>query len=432
MLSCSPLRMFLPRFCLLAVGLMLVGACAAGAPKSASTPGTDAPGAAAGAAEREVGTTPDVAAVPAVATVPAASAALTTLPARRAASTHVASGGSSSAAVGSAFADGSGTIAGSGSAATVYGYAAPEIASWSSAEQVQQLKAMKATGATSVRVDASWDTGQPDGPGSYDWTSLDQEMASIREAGLSADLIIDGCPSWAAVSGAQGNTYAQPTSSSEFASWAAAVSKRYGGQGANYFEIWNEPNNPDFWAPKPDPAAYTADLKAAYAAIKAVDSSAIVLSGALAPELDSSTSYAPLTFLEDMYEDGAGGSFDGLGYHPYSYPADPDTDIPQSAWSQMSQTSPSIRSIMAAHGDSAKKIWITEFGAPTSGASTNVSDADQSAELVQAISQVENLSWVASFYIYTWEDVAGEGFGLLTADGAQKPAYGAVAAALPR
>ena len=36
----------------------------------------------------------------------------------------------------------------------------------------------------------------------------------------------------------------------------------------------------------------------------------------------------------------------------------------------MYQTSPSIRSIMVANGDSAKKIWITEFGAPTSGTPT--------------------------------------------------------------
>ena len=109
-------------------------------------------------------------------------------------------------------------------------------------------------------------------------------VASIQKAGLSADLIIDGCPSWAAVSGAQGNQFAQPASPAAFADWAAAVAKRYGGEGANYFEIWNEPNNPAFWAPKPNPAAYTADLKAAYAAIKAVDPAAVVLSGGLAPE----------------------------------------------------------------------------------------------------------------------------------------------------
>ena len=70
----------------------------------------------------------------------------------------------------------------------------------------------------------------------------------------------------------------------------------------------------------------------------------------------------------------------------------------------MAQTSPSLRSLMVAHGDAAKKIWITEYGAPTSGTPNNVSDAEQSDEMVQAISQAKQLGWIGSVYIYTWED----------------------------
>jgi hypothetical protein len=89
---------------------------------------------------------------------------------------------------------------------------------------------------------------------------------------------------------------------------------------------------------------------------------------------------------------------------------------------------------MTENGDAAKKIWITEYGAPTSG-SDSVSEADQSTELVQAISQVKQLSWVGSFYIYTWSDLSSlsstdNGFGLLTEDNTEKPAYSAVSAAL--
>ncbi len=409
MFSRSSRRLLLPRLGLFAMGVILPAACAAGAPTSAPKPAADAPGASAKGVVRAESASP----------TPAAS------------DSSGATAGPASLA-GSAIASGS---ASNGSpAATVYGLSAPELLGWSPAEQVQQLEAMKATGITSVRVDAKWSEGQPDGPDSYDWTALDQVVASIQKVGLSADLIIDGCPRWAAVSGAQGNQFAQPASPAAFANWAAAVAKRYDGKGAKYFEIWNEPNNPSFWAPRPDPAAYTADLKAAYAAIKNVDPSAIVLSGGLAPEPNSSTSYAPLTFLADMYADGARGSFDGVGFHPYSYPIDPDTFNPGSAWSQMSQTSPSIRSIMAANGDSVKKIWITEFGAPTSGTTDNASYAEQSEELVQAISQVKQLSWIGSFYIYTWSDLsttpaADNGFGLIT-DNAQKPAYAAVVTAL--
>ena len=431
MLSCSSRRLLLPRFGLLAIGVMLVGACAAGAPKSALSATTETPSTTGSAGVAGAAAGPDVAANPAVATVPVASSSNGTLRAKSAASTSASARASGSAAS-PLSAEGSAKTAGAASASStagiVYGFAAPELESWSSSEQVQQLEAMKATGVTSVRVDADWSAVQPTGPDSYDWASLDQVMASIQEAGLTADLVIIRCPSWAAVSGADGNQFAQPASSAAYATYAAAVAKRYADEGADYFEIWNEPNNPGFWAPKPDPAAYTADLQAAYAAIKAVDPSAVVISGGLAPDVDSSTSYSQLTFLEDMYADGAGGSLDGVGYHPYSYPADPDDVIAGSGWSQMYQTTTSIRSIMVANGDSAKKIWITEFGAPTSG-TDSVSDTDQSDELVQAISQVKQLSWVASFYIYTWED-SGDGFGLLTTAGAQKPAYSGVVSAL--
>ncbi len=411
-------RLLLSKFSLLVLSGSLLVACAAAVPKSASTSAASTPD------------DPAFAVTPAVATVPAASSAKGTVQAKNAKPTPSASGNSRKTARSASVEGSADSPSASISGATVYGFSAPELLGWSASEQLQQLEAMKATGVTSVRVDASWYGGQPDGPNTYDWTSLDTVVSDIQQAGLTADLIIDGCPPWAAVSGAQGNQFAQPASSAAFATWAGAVAARYGSKGAKYFEIWNEPNTSTFWAPTPDPAAYTADLKAAYAAIKKVDPSAIVLTGGLAPAANTSTTYDPVTFLTDMYADGAQGSFDGVGYHPYTYPSDPDSVNPDSAWSEMSQTSPSIRSLMVANGDSAKKIWITEFGAPTSGTTQNVSEADQSVELVQAMSLIKEFSWIGSFYMYTWEDVSGDGFGLLTDDGAEKPAYAAVVSAL--
>jgi polysaccharide biosynthesis protein PslG len=407
--------LLIPKFGLLAIGVALVGACAAGVPliATAASPGS--------VAEARGGAgvlgSPEAAATPAVASLPASAT-----PSKSASTTKKKT---PSAKTGSA---GSGTVA---NGPTVFGYAAPELLAWSQSEQIQQLEAMKATGVTSVRLDASWWWGQPNGPGSYDWGPLDQVMGAIQQVGMTADLIIDGCPAWAAVSGQAGNQNASPASPAAYATWAAAVAQRYGGMGATYFEIWNEPNNPQFWAPAPDPAAYTALLKAAYPAIKAVDPSAIVLSAGLSPAVNDGDSISPITFLQDMYADGAQGNFDGLGFHPYSYPVDPNVDNPQSAWSQMDQTDPSIRSIMEANGDGSKKIYITEFGAPTDDPSAaNVSESDQAAELSEAISEVKTYPWVGAFYIFTWEDGNGTGFGVLNADGSQKPSYSAVVSAL--
>jgi hypothetical protein len=319
-------------------------------------------------------------------------------------------------------------------AARVFGVADPTLLNEPAATQVAQLEAMKAMGITSVRLDANWYWGQINGPGSFVWAPLDEAMASVHKVGLTADLILDGCPPWASVPAANGAEFSQPASPATFATWAQAVAARYGPLGAKYFEVWNEPNLVGSWAPTPNPAAYTQDLVAAYAAIKGVDPSAVVLTGGLAPTYNTSTTINATTFLTDMYADGAKGSFDGVGDHPYSFPAAPDTFESWSGWSQMEATASSMRSVMIANGDAAKKLWITEYGAPTTGPSA-VSEADQSQDLTQAIAQVKQVSYIGSLYIYTWQDVdsvgvGNDGYGMLGDTGAQKLSYAAVTAAL--
>ncbi len=319
----------------------------------------------------------------------------------------------------------------SASSAIQFGIADPDLITETAAVQASQLAAMKAIGITSVRLDANWAWVQYGGPTSFDWSQLDQAVASVRAAGMSLDLIIDGCPPWAAVAGTSGDPSPQPASSAQYAQWAADVAARYAPQGVSTFEIWNEPNDVNFWQPKPNPAAYTADLVAAYASIKAVDPSAFVISGGLAPEANDGTNVNAVTFLQDMYADGAKGHFDALGYHPYSFPALPNTYESWSGWSQMSQTSPSIRSVMTSNGDSSKQIWITEVGAPSAGPD-GIGQTGQATEFTQSIGDAKKDSWIGGFYIYSWQDQGtdtsntADWFGLLTAAGAQKPAYTAV------
>lgn len=327
-----------------------------------------------------------------------------------------------------------GTGATGGNSIPIVGIADNSLLGQSAKTQAAQFSAMKSIGITSVRVDANWREVQPTRPSDSNWASLDQEVKSITSAGMSVDLIVDGCPSWAAIPDARNDMFAEPKSSTQFAVWAAEVAARYGNMGVKYFEIWNEPNINEFWRPRPDPIAYTADLVAAYASIKKVDPAAIVISGGLAPASDNGVNYTSVTFLTDMYLDGAKGSFDYLGDHPYSYPLLPDTYSPGSAWSMMDETDPSIRSIMIANDDSSKKIWITEFGEPTQGR-PGVSPAAQSEDLTQALADASKKKWIAAFYIFSWRDSSAtptrsSSFGLESFNGNPKPAFYAVSAAL--
>jgi polysaccharide biosynthesis protein PslG len=316
----------------------------------------------------------------------------------------------------------------------LFGVADPTLITLTAAKQAARLVAMHATGITSVRLDANWDWVQYGGPSTFDWTQLDQAVNSVRAAGMTVDLIIDGCPPWAAPGGTSGDSTPPPASPAQYATWAAEVATRYAPKGVGTFEIWNEPNNASFWQPEANAAAYTANLVAAYAAIKSVDPAAFVISGGLAPEVTDGTNIAPVDFLTAMYASGAKGSFDAVGFHPYCYPALPNTYEYWSGWSQMAQTNPSIRSVMTSNGDSAKQIWITEVGAPTGGPD-GVGQAAQATALTQAIADAGAASWIGALYIYTWQDSGTsqstdqDWFGLITAGGSAKLSRSAVATA---
>ncbi len=318
----------------------------------------------------------------------------------------------------------------------VIGVSIPDLLTEPAATQAAWLANLKSIGVDSVRIGADWEWISYAGPGTYDWSQLDQEVDAVRAAGMSIDMVITGTASWDAVAGESGTDVAQPADPSLFGQFAAAVAQRYAPQGVQDYEIWNEPNSTVFFQPAPNPAVYVQMLQASYSDIKAVDPGALVISGGLAPETnDSEGDINEVTFLQDMYADGAAGYFDALGDHPYSYPALPDTYESWSGWSAMDATPTSLESVMAANGDANKPIWITEVGAPTGGPDS-VGTAAQAEELTQAIDDAKATSWIGALYIYTYEDSGGDSttdedwFGLLNADGSPKPAWSAVAAAI--
>jgi hypothetical protein len=167
--------------------------------------------------------------------------------------------------------------------------------------------------------------------------------------------------------------------------------------GVETYEVLNEVNG------RMTAATYTPILQAAYQAIKAVDQNATVLTSGLMP---GEGAIAPAAYLATMYQDGAKGYFDDVAVHPYSYPQMP---LQPDDWNTFYDLS-NVRQVMVANGDSAKKIWLTEFGCP---------------QITQAYGQANAWGWIGQLFIYSWQDdnVSGDGdFGLYYSNGAPKAA----------
>jgi hypothetical protein len=318
------------------------------------------------------------------------------------------------------------------------GVSDPGLIHESAAVQAAQLKKMHSIGLNSVRFDADWAWVQFAGPGTFDWVLLDREVTSVLKAGMTVDLVIDGCPPWAALASARHDVNPQPASPTEYAAWAKAVVTEFAPMGVKYFEIWNEPNLAKYWEPKVNPAFYVRMLADSYRAIKAIDPSAVVISGGLAPLPSTAKSLSMTAFLKAIYADGAKPYLDAVALHPYSYPALPSTYEPWSAWSQMSETSPSVRSVMGHYKDSFRQVWITEFGAVSNGPGGGGGANGQAAELKQAVTIARSTPWIGAIYIYTWQDAGADKnnrndwFGLVTNKGVPKTAYYAVKAAIAK
>lgn len=320
--------------------------------------------------------------------------------------------------------------------------AGSSLPSLNASQLASRLNGIQASGASWVRLDFDWSLVQPDSSRSYDWSVYDGVVRSISDRHLQILAILDYTPAWARPANCTSSAQCAPSSSTQFADFAAAAAKRYSPQGVHYWEVWNEPNNKAYWQPAANPVQYVSLLRAAYLALHSADPQAYVITGGLSPQATGNGAYAPYDFLAEIYAHGGKGYFDAVGDHPYTFPLSPASSADH-AWAQMASASHSLRSIMVASGDSGKKIWITEFGAPTGGPGAVatlqnpdladhpyvVDQALQAKILSDALRLYKTYSWGGPFFYYTYQDPGTDPstnenfFGLVTASGSTKQAY---------
>jgi len=292
----------------------------------------------------------------------------------------------------------------------------------------QRLDDMKASGATWVRYDLSWAAVQPTSAGSYNWAASDAITQAAEAHGFKVLMIVDFTPAWAREAGCNDSKMCAPSDPAAYGRFAAEAARHYQPFGVEDWEIWNEPNISYRFHPAADPTLYAAMLKASYTDIKQVDPNAVVVAGGTAPSATDGQSYTPSDFVNAIYAAGAGGYFDAISAHPYTYPYTPSQSNPADAWGQLT----TMHDTMAAHGDGKKQIWITEFGAPTNGANDNhVTEDAQAQTITEAASILQQWSWSGPLFWYDYQDEGTSTsdsqnfFGLVRADGSFKPAYSA-------
>jgi polysaccharide biosynthesis protein PslG len=310
----------------------------------------------------------------------------------------------------------------------------------SSGDQTTYYNDSQAAGVGMLRFDINWTSIQAGGPTSYNWAPQDAVVHGAMAHGMKILAMIAYTPAWARASGTT-DKY-PPTNVSDYGNFCKATAQHYSPMGVHAYEVWNEPNTGGMFAPTPDVAKYTAMLKSCYTAIKSVDSNSTVVTGGTAPAgkynaSGSSSNVNPINWLEGIYANGGKGYFDAVAHHPYSYPYAPSTVADWNAWYQMFGTTPSLRSLMVAHGDGAKQIWGTEWGAPTNGPSGSgyVSESTQAAQTTEAFKLWTSYSWAGPLFVYNGRDngtstsTRENFFGLLRYDWSQKPAFAAFKAA---
>jgi polysaccharide biosynthesis protein PslG len=314
----------------------------------------------------------------------------------------------------------------------VYGIAAGCCIQWMSATSIgNQLDAYSAIGAKWIRFDINWNDIQAGGPSSYAWANYDKVVNAATSRGIRVLGMLGYSPPWARPSGCDDSKCA-PANVNDYATFAGAAAAHLAPLGVHAWEIWNEPNAVAFWKPSPNPAQYTRMLKAAYTQIKKADPSATVVTGGTAAVATNGTNYSPFDFDKAIYQNGAKGYFDALGHHPYCFVqlADncPNAFSVDSAWSQMNATSKNLVGLMQAYGDGNKKIWGTEFGAPTNGVGA-ITEAQQATMVTNAYALWKTYSFTGPLFIYTFRDpgtdpaVSEDWFGIVHNDWTPKPAY---------
>jgi len=309
--------------------------------------------------------------------------------------------------------------------------------------QSAQLSAMRAAGVTLLRETFDWSMIERR-RGVYNFSFYDPVVAAAARRGIQImpDLFDPPAFRSARPRGSRLRGTYPPASNSSLAAFAQAAVRRYGPNGSFWathrsvapmpiriWQVWNEPNLPVFWLPKPSASQYVAMLAAADQAIHALDPSAEVVSAGI-PQ--SKLGVELFTYLRGLLAAGAAKSMNTLGVNAYSHTA-----------SGMIALLKQVRSTLNGSGAANVALRVTEFGWSDGGPGssftlTPTGQATQIAAAIRDFGLERSALDLRGFVYFDWRDARpypgigdfwGLHTGLLHLNGKPKPALQAFSAA---
>jgi polysaccharide biosynthesis protein PslG len=283
-------------------------------------------------------------------------------------------------------------------------------------------------GADVDRVQIDWASLEP-APGRYRFAAYDAIYRADLAHGIHPLFVFAFAPNWATDGTCDSSSlHCPPTPNhySDAARTAALIATRY--PRLEGIEIWNEPNTSHFWAPAADPAAYTALLKACYAAIKKSRPTMMVAGGSMSSSPSSGDgNLIASDFLGGIYLHRGQDVMDAISVHAYPDPGDVSVE---SAIDGLEQ----VRGVRDRVGDGAIPLWVTETGMSTAGSGAVPAEV-QSLVLLRLYDELRRQRGVEMVLFHTLVDPPGDpsnaetGFGVVNRDLQPKPAYCALSSA---
>ena len=215
---------------------------------------------------------------------------------------------------------------------------------------VNKLGAHQGWPALGTRVVRLWDTHtrwmdvEP-AKGRWDFGRSDLYVEYARRNGAQVLFTLGQTPAWAAADPEVHCYYAAGCSPpADLADWRAyvrALATRYRSR-VRYWELWNEPNTPEFWRGSPERLAEMARI-AREEILRANPNAQLLGPGLGAVGFD---------FLDRFLAAGGGDALDAISFHVYA-----NASVHQVIASQSR-----VRAIADRHGKAGLPLWNTEFG----------------------------------------------------------------------